>query len=150
MGFLPLALPFAELEVGQHLYWQLGNLKIHGQVFLSSWVVIGALLAFVLVGSRKMERDPRGMQNLLEFLWDYIRDLAREQIGEKAYRDWLPFIGTLFLFIFVCNWGGALVPRIPLLRVLRGADADHAPVQNHRRLHQASVAVVPSVRKHPG
>ena len=110
MGFLPLALPFAELEVGQHLYWQLGNLKIHGQVFLSSWVVIGALLAFVLVGSRKMERDPRGMQNLLEFLWDYIRDLAREQIGEKAYRDWLPFIGTLFLFIFVCNWGGALVP----------------------------------------
>ena len=53
MGFLPLALPFAELEVGQHLYWQLGNLKIHGQVFLSSWVVIGALLAFVLVGSRK-------------------------------------------------------------------------------------------------
>ncbi|MGA0997002.1 MAG: F0F1 ATP synthase subunit A, partial [Vulcanococcus sp.] len=48
MGSLPLVLPFAELEVGQHLYWQLGNLKIHGQVFLSSWVVIGALLAFVV------------------------------------------------------------------------------------------------------
>ena len=107
---LPFALPFAELEVGQHLYWQLGNLKIHGQVFLSSWVVIGALLALVVVGTRKMERDPRGVQNLLEFLWDYIRDMAREQIGEKAYRDWLPFIGTLFLFIFVSNWGGALVP----------------------------------------
>ena len=26
--------PFlAELEVGQHLYWQIGNLKVHGQVF---------------------------------------------------------------------------------------------------------------------
>ena len=67
MGSLPLVLPFAELEVGQHLYWQLGNLKIHGQVFLSSWVVIGALLALVVVGTRKMERDPRGVQNLLEF-----------------------------------------------------------------------------------
>ena len=110
MGFLPFTLPFAELEVGQHLYWQLGNLKIHGQVFISSWVVLGALLALVVVGTRKMERDPRGVQNLLEFLWDYIRDMAREQIGEKAYRDWLPFIGTLFLFIFVSNWGGALVP----------------------------------------
>ena len=84
---MPLLLPFAELEVGQHLYWQLGNYKIHGQVFLSSWVVIGALLALVVVGTRKLERDPRGVQNLLEFLWDYIRDLAREQIGEKAYRD---------------------------------------------------------------
>ena len=79
---LPPALPLAELEVGKHLYWQLGNLKIHGQVFLSSWVVIGALLAVVWIGTRKMDRDPRGVQNLLEFLWDYIRDLAREQIGD--------------------------------------------------------------------
>ena len=61
---LPFALPFAELEVGQHLYWQLGNLKIHGQVFLSSWVVIGALLALVVVGTRKMQRDPRGVQKI--------------------------------------------------------------------------------------
>jgi len=63
---MPLFLPFAELEVGQHLYWQLGNYKIHGQVFLSSWVVIGALLALVVVGTRKLARDPRGVQNLLE------------------------------------------------------------------------------------
>ena len=105
-----LHLPLAELEVGHHLYWQIGNLNIHGQVFLSSWIVIGALLAVVVLGTRKMERDPRGVQNLLEFLWDYLRDLARDQIGEKVYRDWLPFIGTLFLFIFVSNWGGALIP----------------------------------------
>ena len=110
MVLTPLNLPFAELEVGQHLYWQIGNINLHGQVFLSSWVVIGALLALIVIGTRKMERDPSGVQNFLEFLWDYLRDLAREQIGEKAYRDWLPFIGTLFLFIFVCNWGGALIP----------------------------------------
>jgi F-type H+-transporting ATPase subunit a len=93
---LLFSLPFAELEVGQHLYWQLGNFKIHGQVFISSWIVIGALLSVVVIGTRKMERDPSGVQNLLEFLWEYLRDIAREYIGEKAYRDWLPFIGTLF------------------------------------------------------
>ena len=96
-----LHLPLAELEVGHHLYWQIGNLNIHGQVFLSSWIVIGALLAVVVLGTRKMERDPRGVQNLLEFLWDYLRDLARDQIGEKVYRDWLPFIGTLFLLSLI-------------------------------------------------
>ncbi len=79
-------------------------------MFLSSWILIGILLAFVLVGTRGMKRDPIGLQNLMEFLWDFIRDLARDQIGEKYYRDWLPFIGTLFLFIFVSNWGGALIP----------------------------------------
>ncbi|MCZ0899939.1 F0F1 ATP synthase subunit A, partial [Microcoleus sp. HI-ES] len=31
--------PLAKLEVGQQLYWQLGNLKVHGQVFLTSWFV---------------------------------------------------------------------------------------------------------------
>ncbi|MEB3177002.1 MAG: F0F1 ATP synthase subunit A, partial [Synechococcus sp.] len=31
---MPLHLPLAELEVGKHLYWQIGNLNIHGQVFL--------------------------------------------------------------------------------------------------------------------
>ena len=107
---MPFHLPLAEVELGQHLYWRIGNLNLHGQVFLSSWIVIGILLAFVVLGTRRMERDPRGAQNLLEFLWDYIRDLTRDQIGEKAYRDWIPFIGTLFLFIFVSNWGGALIP----------------------------------------
>ena len=74
MVLTPLNLPFAELEVGQHLYWQIGNINLHGQVFLSSWVVIGALLALIVIGTRKMERDPSGVQNFLEFLWDYLRD----------------------------------------------------------------------------
>ena len=98
------------LEVGQHFYWHLGQLDIHGQIFLSSWILIAALLTLVVVGTRKMQRTPAGVQNLLEFLWDYIRNLAREQIGQAAYKDWMPFVGTLFLFIFVCNWGGALIP----------------------------------------
>ena len=110
MALLPLPLPFAELEVGHHLYWQIGDLYLHGQVFLSSWILIGILLAVVLAGTRGMKRDPIGLQNLLEFLWNFIRDIARDNIGEKYYRDWLPFIGTLFLFIFVSNWGGALIP----------------------------------------
>ena len=81
MALVPFSLPFAELEVGQHLYWQIGNLNLHGQVFLSSWVVIGILLALVVSGTRKMERDPKGVQNLLEFLWDcllYTSDAADE------------------------------------------------------------------------
>ena len=110
MALLPFPLPFAELEVGHHLYWQIGDLYLHGQVFLSSWILIGILIAFVFIGTRGMKRDPMGLQNLLEFLWNYIRDIARDNIGEKYYRDWLPFIGTLFLFIFVSNWGGALIP----------------------------------------
>jgi len=102
--------PLAELEVGKHLYWQIGNLKLHGQVFLTSWLVIGVLTLASILASSNVKRIPRGIQNLMEFALEFIRDLAKNQIGEKEYRPWVPFVGTLFLFIFVSNWSGALVP----------------------------------------
>lgn len=102
--------PLAELEVGKHFYWQLGNLKIHGQVFLTSWFVIGILVLASLAATRNIQKVPSGIQNLMEYALEFIRDLAKNQLGEKEYRPWVPFIGTLFLFIFVSNWSGALIP----------------------------------------
>jgi F-type H+-transporting ATPase subunit a len=103
-------LPLAALDVGHHLYWRLGNLQLHGQVFLTSWFVIGLLLTAVIAANRNVQRIPSGIQNLVEYALEFIRDLTKEHIGEKEYRPWVPFIGTLFLFIFVSNWSGALLP----------------------------------------
>lgn len=100
----------AELEVGEHLYWKIGNFTVHGQVFLTSWLVIGLLLIASLAATRNIQMVPSGIQNFMEYALEFIRDLAKNQLGEKEYRPWVPFIGTLFLFIFVSNWGGALVP----------------------------------------
>jgi F-type H+-transporting ATPase subunit a len=103
-------LPLAALDVGHHWYWRLGNLQIHAQVFLTSWFVIGLLLIAAIAATRNVQRIPRGIQNLMEYALEYIRNLAKDQIGEKEYRPWVPFIGTLFLFIFLSNWSGALLP----------------------------------------
>lgn len=103
-------LPIAELEVGKHFYWQIGGLKLHGQVFLTSWFVIGVLIIAAFLASRRSDRIPTGFQNFMEYVLEFIRNLAKGQIGEKEYRPWVPFVGTLFLFIFVSNWSGALVP----------------------------------------
>ncbi|WP_066349079.1 F0F1 ATP synthase subunit A [Geminocystis sp. NIES-3708] len=100
----------AAIEVGEHFYWEIGKYKIHGQVFLSSWFVIGVLLIASFVATRNVQRIPTGFQNFMEYVLDFLRGLAKEQIGEKEYRPWVPFIGTLFLFIFVSNWAGALIP----------------------------------------
>ncbi|MCT7973819.1 F0F1 ATP synthase subunit A [Laspinema olomoucense] len=104
------SLPIAELEVGKHFYWQVGGLKLHGQVLLTSWFVMGSLIVTSLAATRNIQRIPGGVQNFMEYALEFIRDLAKGQIGEKEYRPWVPFVGTLFLFIFVSNWSGALVP----------------------------------------
>ncbi|NJK54391.1 MAG: F0F1 ATP synthase subunit A [Leptolyngbyaceae cyanobacterium SU_3_3] len=106
----PHTLHLASLEVGHHLYWEIGGLKVHGQVFLVSWFVIGLLVVASLLATRNIQRIPSGIQNFMEYALEFVRDLARNQLGEKEYRPWVPFIGTLFLFIFVSNWSGALIP----------------------------------------
>jgi F-type H+-transporting ATPase subunit a len=100
----------AAIEVGEHFYWAIGKYKIHGQVFLVSWFVIGVLLLLSFAATKNVQRIPTGFQNFMEYVLDFLRGLAKDQIGEKEYRPWVPFIGTLFLFIFVSNWSGALIP----------------------------------------
>ena len=46
----------------------------------------------------------------MEYVLEFIQDIALNQIGEEDYREWVPYIGTLFLFIFCANWSGALIP----------------------------------------
>jgi F-type H+-transporting ATPase subunit a len=104
---LPLA---AGIEVGEHFYWHIGKFTLHGQVFMTSWLVIAILITLSVLGGQKMQRVPSGLQNFMEYVLEFIRGLAKDQIGEKEYRAWVPFIGTLFLFIFFSNWSGALVP----------------------------------------
>ena len=104
-------LNLASIEVGKHFYWSIGNLQFHGQVLIVSWFVIGIIVILSFIGTRNLQSIPETKgQNLAEYILDYIRDLAKTQIGEEEYKPWVPFIGTLMLFIFVSNWSGALIP----------------------------------------
>jgi F-type H+-transporting ATPase subunit a len=105
--------PFSELssvEVGQHFYWKIANFSFHGQVFLVSWFVFFILVLLSVLGTQSKDIIPRGLQNFMEYVLEFIQDIALNQIGEEDYREWVPYIGTLFLFIFCANWSGALIP----------------------------------------
>nr|YP_009911228.1 ATP synthase CF0 subunit IV [Polystichum tripteron]QLD21436.1 ATP synthase CF0 subunit IV [Polystichum tripteron] len=100
----------SSVEVGQHSYWQIGDFQVHAQVLVTSWVVIALSLALPIVGTRNLQTIPTGSQNFIEYVLEFIRDLTRTQMGEEEYRPRVPFIGTMFLFIFVSNWSGASFP----------------------------------------
>ena len=106
----------AEVEVGKHLYWEIAGLKLHGQVFIVSWLVIAALLTLAIAGTRDLKQTPQGLQNFMEYAYEFLQDIAKNQIGEEEYRPWVPYVSTVFLFIFGANWAGALIPwkLIPL------------------------------------
>jgi len=100
----------AAVEVGEHFYWNIAGFTVHGQVFLVTWLVIAIILTIAVLGTSNLEQVPKGLQNFVELVFEYIAGIAKDQLGEYEYRPWVPFVGTLFLFIFVANWLGALVP----------------------------------------
>lgn len=63
-----------------------------------------------IITTKELKLVPDNKQSFIEFLTEFIRNIAKTQIGEKDYLNWVPYIGTIFLFIFVSNWSGALIP----------------------------------------
>jgi F-type H+-transporting ATPase subunit a len=52
--------------------------------------------------------------------------VSKTQNGEE-YGPWVPFIGTLFLFVFVSNWSGALLPW----RIIQLPHGELVAITNH-------------------
>jgi len=82
-------------------------------IFLSlifmTWLFISVARAY----RRREGEAPKGVQSLLEPLILFIRDdIAKASIGEKKYEKYMPFLLTLFFFIFLNNLLG-LVPIFP-------------------------------------
>jgi F-type H+-transporting ATPase subunit a len=69
-------------------------------------VMISSVLILLLMigGSRNMQLRPRGVQNVLEMVYEFIdRGITRDVIGNDAVR-FTPFLGSLFLFILFLNF----------------------------------------------
>jgi F-type H+-transporting ATPase subunit a len=70
------------------------------------------ILAFFLIASRSLKIIPTRFQFLAESVYDFGRNnIAREQIGSKDFRPFVPLILSLFTFILVNNLFG-LIPII--------------------------------------
>ena len=100
----------SEVEVGKHFYWNIAGFLVHGQVLVVIWFVVLILLVVSFLGTANADRIPHSWQNFMEAAVEFVTDIARDQLGESFYKEWLPFIGTLFFFIFGCNWAGAIIP----------------------------------------
>lgn len=77
---------------------------------INTWIVLFLIFVLSISTTRDLKLIPGGGQSFIEFLTDFVRDIAKSQINEKEYLKWVPYLGTMFLFIFVSNWSGALIP----------------------------------------
>jgi F-type H+-transporting ATPase subunit a len=85
------------------VFWQWGPFALNGTIVFT-WVVMALLTAMAWLTTRRLSTgiEFSRWQNLLEVLVTGIRDQIRELSHQEPGR-YLPFVGTLFLFIAMAN-----------------------------------------------
>lgn len=113
------------VEVGEELYLKLkddeGNVLKPIDISITKTaaaiiIAVTLLIIIILASAKKYKvRDgkaPKGMQSLIELLVLHVRDGIVEPILGHNTRRFLPYLLTLFFFIFFCNILG-LIPIFP-------------------------------------
>jgi len=75
---------------------------IHNYLAMEILVALLLVVLALVVRSRLSMENPGKLQHVMEVLVEFMRSTAEEIIGHGADR-YVPMLGTLFIFILVCN-----------------------------------------------
>lgn len=103
------------MEFGPEIIWVLeiaGKRIPITETVTTTWIIMGVLILFAFVLTRKMELVPGKKQVVAEMIVDMIYGLTETTMGKK-FKHWAPYIGTLMLFIGIANISGLFGFRPP-------------------------------------
>ncbi|MFI5164247.1 MAG: F0F1 ATP synthase subunit A [Bacteroidia bacterium] len=82
-------------------------------IFISVAVLLFVFLSVAKAYTRRQDKAPKGLQGAMEMVIVFVRDdIAKAAIGEKKYARFMPYLLTIFFFIWVNNLLG-LIPIFP-------------------------------------
>jgi F-type H+-transporting ATPase subunit a len=85
------------------------------KVVLLMWISVGLVFGLFHVATREPKLVPTGVQNVAESTVEFVEDqIVMQTIGPDG-RGYMPFLLTLFTFVFVCNiWELIPVVQMPV------------------------------------
>lgn len=76
-------------------------------VLIMSWITMAVIILWAFVSTRKMKLVPQGLQNTAEIFVETITNFVVNIIGKDG-KKFVPYIGTIALFLGISNTAGAL------------------------------------------
>lgn len=110
---LPSFVDFAPIEAHAHFF---GLTKHEWVPIIMSALIIICLGMFAIIATMRLKKVPGRLQALLEIIVEGLENFTKSQMG-RAAGPFIPFVGTLFIYIFAMNMLG----QIPLF---------HSPTSN--------------------
>ena len=92
-----------DISPDSFILWEWGFVKLNATIVFT-WLVMALLVLISWLVTRGLSADPRISpgQNLLEVLVETLRNQI-EEVGQQNPDRYLPFVGTLFIFIAFSN-----------------------------------------------
>lgn len=76
-------------------------------VVIMSWITMGVIILWAWLSTRKLKLVPEGLQKSAESFVEIITNFAGDIIGSDA-KKFVPYLGTIVLFLGISNTAGAL------------------------------------------
>ena len=86
---------------------------------ITSSVLTIIISIFAIVAGRNLQMMPDGLQNAVEMGIEKLHGFFEDLMGEHLCKRYFPIVGTLFIWILVCNYTGLL----PLAGKMNGFQA---------------------------
>ncbi len=129
---MSLVLPPVAAEPVFHL----GDFVITNSM-INGWIAVVFFVIIAFVARKRTALVPKGFQNVIEGIVEFLLKEVEKVAGDKKKaRQFLPIVGTIFLFILFSNWigllpgtgsigiWGELHGKIELIPLLRPAASD--------------------------
>ncbi|MGI6654870.1 MAG: F0F1 ATP synthase subunit A [Christensenellales bacterium] len=97
-----------------HALFYIGPLGVTGEI-TTMWVIMALLAVFSFIATRNLKERPGKLQNVAETIVEKLVNYYTSILGRKHALRYFPLLGTLFIFIIVCNFSG-LFPGAGVVR----------------------------------
>lgn len=117
------------------ILWHIGNYTLHAKTLVMTWITMLAIIIFALLGVRNLTSGKPGkLQNILEWVFDFVKNLISENMDYKKGAPLLSYLVTLITFVFFSNMLGlipnffALIPPIHSIEFAKINEIFHGAV----------------------
>jgi F-type H+-transporting ATPase subunit a len=90
------------IQIPPEVIFYIGPLPVTNAL-LGTWISSIALLLIFFFGTRRRDLIPSGMQNMVEWIVEYLLNLTEGVAGKVKAKKFFPLVATFFVFILFCN-----------------------------------------------
>jgi len=99
-----------ELELGPRIIFRFSNGVYITETVCWAVIVAVCMIIFALVATRNLKQYPKGLQAVAELIVEFVYKFVNNTMG-KHNIGFAPYVGTLFIFLLLCNSLGLLGQR---------------------------------------